>query len=90
MQSGKSKNKNISVKRKQGKQKFFFIFCLYLNLCCILFSHTAISQNKETTVLKVHNKAVNSVAFSPDGKYIASAADDKSIRLWSIEKKRNI
>ena len=35
--------------------------------------------------LEGHNNVVNDVSFSPDGKMIASASKDKTIKLWSCE-----
>ncbi len=40
--------------------------------------------------LKGHNKAVNSVAIHPKGKLIASASDDKTVNLWSLESGKQV
>ena len=32
--------------------------------------------------LEGHSDSVNSVAFSPDGKYIASGSDDETVCVW--------
>ena len=42
------------------------------------------------TIGSGHSSAVNSVAFSPDGRYIVSGSYDNSIKLWSVEKKKLI
>ncbi len=37
-----------------------------------------------------HSSSVYSVAFSPDGKYLASGSSDKTIKLWSVESKNEV
>jgi small GTP-binding protein len=32
-----------------------------------------------------HKKAINRIAWSPDGRYLASPSDDETIRIWDVE-----
>ncbi len=37
-----------------------------------------------------HSSWVYSVAFSPDGKYLASGSIDKKVKLWSVESQKEV
>src|SRR5437667_9262347 len=46
------------------------------------FSHSTLSVGTTLLTYNEHLNAVSSLAWSPDGKYIASASYDKTIQVW--------
>ena len=63
-------------------------FRIILAVCLSLFAGTAIStkaQKAELVVQTGHSSNVLSVAFSTDGKTLASGSGDKTIKLWAVE-----
>lgn len=42
----------------------------------------------ESTVFKAHTATVRSVHFSRDGQRLVTASDDKSVKVWGVERKK--
>ena len=49
-----------------------------------------IGKPSRVTSLKGHTKCIMSVAVTSDSKYIVSGSEDKTVRIWSIEEKKEI
>ncbi|MDE0635083.1 MAG: WD40 repeat domain-containing protein [Candidatus Poribacteria bacterium] len=49
-----------------------------------------INTGDETALISGHTDVVRHVAFSPDGKILASSADDKAVRLWDVKTRKNL
>lgn len=49
-----------------------------------------VATGREIGALKGHGRGVTKVAFSRDGKFIASAASDHTIRIWDVENRREL
>lgn len=51
----------------------------------LLFSlFTTYSQDAELVIRQGHKSAINMVKYSPTGKHIYSAGEDKSIKMWDV------
>lgn len=49
-----------------------------------------VASGREIANLKGHGRGVTKVAFSRDGKFLASGSSDNSIKIWDVENRREL
>jgi WD40 repeat protein len=64
------------------KTKVFIMISVILRINAG-FSFCQVDENL-VSILKKHSDAVNAIAFSADGKYLATGGEDKSIYIWNF------
>lgn len=57
---------------------------IYRIIILLLIPLSTFAQQAELVIRQGHKEAINMVSYSPTGKHIYSASEDKSIKMWDV------
>src|SRR5438309_1868007 len=72
------------MKTNGGRMRWVMVWLGVAGLSLVATSPLSAHQPKLRATLQGHKSMVFSVAYSPDGKTLASGSNDATIRLWDV------